>query len=120
MMGRRWGAWCNVIAGAILAVGPFALKYYTLSDIAMYEAVAVGVVIGVCALWLASSETAPAYLNYLVALFGAWSIAAPFVLGYHNTIVLARNTDIGVGIVVALIALISHYASPVVRRRIAA
>jgi hypothetical protein len=35
------------------------------------------------------------------------------VFGYHNTVELARNTDIGVGIVVALIACVSHsHVSP--------
>ncbi len=117
----RWGAWCNVIAGALLVVAPFALGYYTLSDIAMYEAVAVGLLIGVCALWSALSKAAPAYLDYVIGIFGGWSIAAPFVLGYHNTLEVARNTDIGIGIIVALIAMISHfYVSPVVRRKVAA
>jgi len=117
----RWAAWCNVIAGALLVIAPFALGYYSLSDIAMYEAVAVGLLIGGCALWSALSTAAPAYLDYLVALFGGWSIAAPFVLGYHNTVEVARNTDIGVGIVVALIALIGRfYVSTVARRKVAA
>lgn len=121
MTGRRWGAWCNVIAGALLAMAPFVLGYYTLNDVAMYEAVAVGLLIAVCALWLALSETAPAYLDYVVALFGAWSIVAPFVLGYHNTIEVARNTDIAVGAAVALIAIIGRfYVRPVVRRKVAA
>lgn len=121
MTGMRWAAWCNVIAGALLVIAPFALGYHTLSEIAMYEAVAVGLLIGVCALWSALSKGAPAYLDYLVALFGGWSIAAPFVLGYHNTIEAARNTDIGVGVLVALIALIGHYyVSPIMRRKVAA
>ena len=31
MTGMRWGAWLNVIAGALLVLAPFALGYYTLS-----------------------------------------------------------------------------------------
>lgn len=121
MTGMRWGAWCNVIAGALLVIAPFALGYYTLSEIAMYEAVAVGLLIGGCALWSALSKATPAYLDYVVALFGGWSIVAPYVLGYHNTIEAARNADMGIGILVALVALISHYyVSPVVRRKVAA
>ncbi len=120
MTGMRWGAWLNVIAGVLLVIAPFALGYYTLSDIAMYEAVAVGLLIGGIALWSALSTGAPAYLDYLVALFGGWSIAAPFVLGYHNTIEVARNTDISVGLFVVLIALIGHYyPSPFMRRKVA-
>jgi hypothetical protein len=121
MTGRNWAAWCNVILGALLAIAPFAAGYYTLNDIATYEAVAVGVLIAGCALWAAVSKAAPAYLGYVVALLGAWSVAAPFVLGYHNTIEIARNADIGIGILVAAIALIGHfYVSPVVRRKVAA
>jgi hypothetical protein len=117
----RWGAWLNVIAGMVLARAPFALGYYTISEIAMYEAVAVGLLIGCIALWSALSTAAPAYLDYIVALFGGWSIVAPFVFGYHTTVELARNADIAVGIVVALIACVSHfYVSPVGRQKVAA
>lgn len=121
MTGMTWAAWCNVIVGALLAIAPYALGYYTLSDIATYEAVAVGLLIGGCALWSALSKVAPTYLDYVVALLGGWSIVAPFVLGYHNTIEMARTTDIGVGILVALIACIGRfYVSPVTRRKVAA
>jgi len=117
----RWGAWLNVVAGALLAIAPFALGYYTLSDVAMYEAVAVGLLIGVIALWSALSTAAPAYLDYIVALFGGWSIVAPFVFGYHATVEVARNTDIVIGIAVALIALVGHfYVSPMTRQRVTA
>ena len=121
MTGTKWGAWLNVIAGVVLLIAPFALGYYTVSDIAMYEAVAVGLLIGGIALWSALSTDAPAYLDYVVALLGGWSLVAPFVFGYHNTVELARNTDIAVGIVVALIACVSHfYVSPVGRQKVTA
>ena len=121
MTGLRWGAWLNVIAGVLLVIAPFALGYYTLSDIAMYEAVGVGFLIGGIALWSAPGTEAPAYLDYIVALFGGWSIVAPFVFGYHTTVEVARNTDVVIGIAVALIALVSHfYASPITRHKVAA
>ena len=121
MTGMRWGAWLNVIAGVLLVIAPFALGYYTLSEIAMYEAVVVGLLIGGIALWSALSADAPAYLDYIVALFGGWSIAAPFVLGYHTTVEMARNTDVVIGIAVVLIALVSHfYVSPVTRQKVTA
>jgi hypothetical protein len=117
----RWGAWLNVIAGVLLVIAPFALGYYTLSNIAMYEAVVVGLLIGGIALWSALDTDAPDYLDYIVALFGGWSIVAPFVFGYHSTIEVARNTDMVIGIAVALIALISHfYVSPVTRQKVTA
>jgi hypothetical protein len=43
------------------------------------------------------------------------------VLGYYNTITLARNVDVVAGLVVAAIALFSHfYASPMRRQKLAA
>ena len=121
MTGTKWGAWLNVIAGVLLVIAPFALGYYTLSDIAMYEAVVVGLMIGGLALWSALSADAPAYLDYIVALFGGWSIAAPFMFGYHGTVEVARNTDVVMGVAVALIALVSHfYVSPVTRQKVTA
>ena len=121
MTGVKWGAWLNVIAGVLLVAAPFALGYYTVSDIAMYEAVAAGLLIGGIALWSALNTAAPAYLDYLVATLGAWSIVAPFAFGYHTTVEMARNTDIVIGTAVALIALVSHfYASPITRHKVAA
>src|SRR3954468_14915398 len=120
MTGTKWGAWLNVIAGVLLVIAPFALGYYTLSDVAMYEAVVVGVLIGGVALWSALSTAAPAYLDYVLAVLGGWSIAAPFVLGYQ-AVEMARHTDTAIGIAVALIALASHfYVKPVVRRNVTA
>jgi hypothetical protein len=56
-----------------------------------------------------------------VALFGGWSIVAPFVFGYHATVEVARNTDVVIGIAVALIALVSHfYVWPVTRHKVTA
>ena len=121
MRETRWGAWLNAIAGGLLVIAPFALGYYTLSDIATYEAVAVGLLIGGIALWSALSTDAPAYLDYIVALFGGWSVVAPFVFGYHATVEVARDTDVAIGIAVALIAIASHfYVSPATRRKVTA
>ena len=118
MTGVRWGAWLNVIAGVLLVIAPFALGYYSLSDIAMYEAVVVGLLIGGIAMWSALSTDAPTYLDYIVALSGGWSLIAPFVFGYHTTVEVARNTDVVIGIAVALIALVSHfYAWPIPRHK---
>ena len=114
----KWGAWLNAIAGVLLVIAPFALGYYTLSDIAMYQAVAVGLLIAAVALWSALNKDAPAYLDYILALLGGWSIVAPFALGYHATVETARNTDVVMGIAVALIALVSHfYVSPETRQK---
>ena len=67
------------------------------------------------------STDTPAYLDYVVALFGGWSIVAPFVFAYDTTVEIARNADIVIGIAVALIVLVSHfYVSPVTRQNVTA
>ena len=115
MTGTRWAAWFNVMAGTLLVVAPYALEYYSLSDIAVYEAVAVGSLICGIALWCALNEAAPGYLDYALALLGGWSIVAPFVLGYQH-IEVARHTDAVVGAAVLVVSLLGHfYSSPVER-----
>lgn len=121
MTGTKWGAWLNVCAGLLLVVAPFALGYHADSQPAVYEAVTVGLLVGGIALWSALSTSAPAWLDYAVAALGGWSIVAPFALGYHDTVAMARNTDMLVGFAVLLIALVSHfYASSVSRQKVAA
>jgi hypothetical protein len=117
----RWAAWTNVIAGALLAIAPFALGYSATSSVAMTEAAVVGVLIAGIALWSALSTAAPAYLEHVLAVLGGWSVIAPFVLGYYNMIEVARNVDIVAGLVVAAVALIGHfYESPGARQKVAA
>jgi hypothetical protein len=108
----------NVLAGLLLVVAPFALGYYTLSEIAMYEAVVAGLLIAGTALWSAMRAAAPGYVDYIVAALGGWSMVAPFLLGYHETAEMARNTDVVMGLAVLLIALVSHfYVSPIERQK---
>jgi len=45
------------------------------------------------------------YLPWILAVVGSWLIAAPFLLGYASTEV-AKNNDVGVGVVMVLGALI--------------
>jgi hypothetical protein len=117
----KWGAMLNVVAGALLMAAPFVLGYSTLNDMATYEAIVVGLLIGSVALWSATSTAAPDYLDYILAILGAWSSAAPFVFGYAATVSTARNTDIVMGIAVALIALVTHFnVSPANRPKVTA
>jgi hypothetical protein len=108
----RWSAWVVFIAGLGLIAAPFATGYSALSTTATTEAVVVGLLIAAFALWTAF-RSAPVYVEYILAACGAWSIVAPFVLGYSG-VELARNSDILVGAVVALIAIVrAIYRTPV-------
>lgn len=101
----KWTGPMIAIAGAWLAVAPFALGYRLLSSSATVEAVGVGMFILVFATWAALKPIARPYAGYVLMVVGGWSIVAPFALGYH-AVALARNNDIVVGVIVAIVALL--------------
>src|SRR5438552_3006178 len=101
----RCAAWASLVAGLWLIVAPFATGYYTISSIATTEAIAVGSLISTFALWSAWAGRVPHYVDYALMLFGAWSIIAPFVLECRE-LELAFYSDVTVGIVVFLIAIV--------------
>ena len=108
----KWSAWTTVLAGVCLLAAPFATGYNTLSNLATAEAVVLGLLIAGLGLWTALGSEVPAYVDYLLIVCGAWSVTAPFVLGYGNT-TMALNSDVIVGIVVAAVAVYRTFvASP--------
>jgi SPW repeat len=90
-------------------VAPFATGYSTVNSVATTEAVGAGLLIGGFGLWLALTDNAPQYVDYLLGLFGIWSIAAPFVFGYR-ALVAACYSDVVVGVVVFIAAIASIYS----------
>jgi hypothetical protein len=114
----RWTAWTNTVMGALLVIAPFALGYNTVSRLATGEAVVVGLLIAAVSLWSALSTVAPVSLDYFATVLGAWSVVAPFVLGYASIALMARNADMIAGIVVAVLAIVSRfYESPISHRK---
>ena len=99
----KWSAWIAVLAGVCLLVAPLAAGYSGVSAVATAEAVVLGVLIAALALWAAFGTDVPHYVDYLLLACGAWSIVAPFALGYSDTAV-ARNSDVIAGIVVVAVA----------------
>ena len=110
----KWTDWMISLAGAWLAVAPFVLGYDSLSSSATVEAIAVGVLVVAFAAWGAYQAAARRNIDYVLMLLGGWSIVAPFALGY-NAVEFARNNDIVVGLVVAVMALIDwiRVSSPI-------
>jgi hypothetical protein len=104
-----WAAWTGVIAGLWSIVAPFAAGYYTANSVATTEAIVAGILIAGFSLWLALADHAPQYVDYLIGLFGIWSVVAPFVLGYRE-LTAAFYSDVIVGVVVFLAAIGSIYA----------
>jgi hypothetical protein len=116
----RWSPWITVLAGLGLVAAPFATGYNTLSDVATIEAIALGLLIAGLGLWTALGTDVPAYVDYLLILWGGWSIVAPFVLAYSET-PMARNSDVIAGIVVAAVAAYRAIsASPGARQKVTA
>jgi hypothetical protein len=70
--------------------------------------VTAGLLIAGFALWLATADAAPLYVDYLLALLGVWSVAAPFALDYR-TVLTALYNDVVVGVIVFLAAIVSIY-----------
>jgi hypothetical protein len=105
-----WAAWTGVIAGLWSIVAPFAAGYDNLSSVATIEAVVAGLLIGGFSLWRAVAEEPPQYVDYLIGLFGIWSVIAPFALGNWNLVTMAFYSDVIVGIVVLCAAITSIYA----------
>lgn len=99
-----WGVWTMVVAGVWMILAPFVTGYYAMSTIATTQAVIAGLAIAGLALWAALHTYAPAYIYYILAVIGAWSVAAPFALGYQE-IELARNSDVLAGAVVVILAM---------------
>ena len=116
----KWSSWTAVAAGIWLLLAPFATGYSTFSSVATAEAIGVGLVIAGFAAWAAFGVAVPSYVDYVLLLAGAWSIVAPFALGYSD-IAVARTSDMTVGIVVAIVALFrSVWAMPGRRQNAAA
>ncbi len=104
-----WAAWTALTAGLWSIVAPFATGYYNVTSVAAAEAVVAGLLIAGFSLWLALAEQAPQYVDYLIGLFGIWSVIAPFALGYRD-VTMALYSDVIVGAVVFCAAIASIYA----------
>ncbi len=96
-------SWLVAVAGLWEVLAPFILGY-SATTIAMWNAVIVGVVLIVLAVWAALSENVrlDQNLEWIGAVVGVWLIVAPFILAYSPTVVAMWN-DIIVGIVVIML-----------------
>jgi hypothetical protein len=99
----------NVLAGIWLIISPFILAYSGLR-VAMWDTLLVGIVILVFAWVRAASPALHVGLSWLNLLLGIWLIVSPFVLGYVANRPALWN-DTGLGIIVAVLAIVSIVAS---------
>ena len=105
-------SWIVALFGLWELLSPFILGY-TGVTVAVWDAVILGVVVIVLALWsaLSNSTGSERALDWINAIIGLWFIVAPFVLGFSTMAVVLWNSII-VGIVIALLGAWSALSLP--------
>ena len=115
MKGLSWKglSWANFILGIWLLLAPFTFGYAHVVSAALWEDAIVGGLIAILALWRAVAVKAENTIGIalVTAGLGLWSLIAPIALSYHSLTSAAWN-DMIVGIVVAILALLSTLEKP--------
>lgn len=107
-----WASGLNIIAGIWLIIAPFVLLFDKQSG--RVDDVIVGIVVAVLAAIRVFAARDAAWLSWINAILGLWTIASPFVLGlqaqsaYWNNVIL--------GIVILVLGIISASAVPAMTR----
>jgi hypothetical protein len=96
----KWTSWVNVLLGAWLFVAPWVLQY---TGAGASEDHAVGVIVLLLALGSALVPRSVDALAIMNVIVGLWIVFAPAIYGYDYIRVAATN-DIGVGLLVVLLA----------------
>ncbi|HEY9025738.1 MAG TPA: SPW repeat protein [Burkholderiaceae bacterium] len=98
---KHWQDPVNALLGAWLALSPWVIGYVS-NATANYNAVVVGLLLIAAA--LGAMFVPKAWEEWTEAVLGLWLIVSPWALAFGDDR-LARNTAVGTGIVVALLAL---------------
>jgi uncharacterized membrane protein len=96
--------WLVAVAGLWEILAPFILGY-SVTAVAMWNAIIIGVVLIVLAVIAALHEqvSVDRTLDWVNAALGLWLILAPFILGY-SAVAAAMWNDIVVGLIVIVLA----------------
>jgi len=103
----------NVLAGIWLLISPWVLAFNGLGN-ATSNNVILGIVIGVLAACRATGAL-PAWASWVNLILGLWVIISPWALGFSSN-GTATSNDVIFGIIVAVLAVWSANAAPVVGR----
>ncbi|MFV1961154.1 MAG: SPW repeat protein [Acidimicrobiia bacterium] len=104
---QRWQDWVLLVGGIWLFVAPWVLG--TSSDTgSSSNAWTLGVLIAATA-WWALAKPAEKAAGWLQALFGAWMIAAPWLVGFTGETAAAWNAwAVGAGVVALAVWVIAE------------
>jgi hypothetical protein len=98
---KHWQDAINALLGAWMALSPWVVGYVQNTS-ANYNAVVVGALLIAAA--LGAMFVPKAWEEWTEAVLGIWLIASPWALAFTADMT-ARNTAIGTGIIVTLLAL---------------
>ena len=97
--------WVNLVLAILLVISPWVLAFST--GIAMYNAVIVGLVIGLVA--IGALVAFAQWEEWVNLILGAWAIISPFVLGFA-AVTVAMWTHVLIGLVVAVLAAVELWS----------
>lgn len=104
----RLSSGVNLVAGLWLVVAPFALGYADIDE-ALWNDVIVGVLIAGLAVVRLAMPMRNDWVSWVNFFLGGWLVVAPFALNPEVDEAVAN--DVTVGIVVAVLAIVSTVAS---------
>ncbi len=91
----------SFLFGLWLIISPFVMGFSTLSAMAMYDAVIVGVIVAILSLIRFFSPGSSTALNWINALLGLWLIISPFVLALSGVAgVLVNFVIVGIAFII--------------------
>lgn len=98
---RRWQDWANLVLGLWLILSPWLLGYSATSA-ALWNALIVGVVVGLMA--LLHLQNGPMWEEWVNVVLGVWLILSPWLLGFSAQGNATWNAVV-VGLLVGALAL---------------
>ena len=105
---QRWQDWVNLVLGIWLILSPWILGFSG-TPAAMWNAVIVGVVVGLMALM--HLRGGPLWEEWVNVVLGIWLILSPWILGFSGMANALWNAVI-VGVLVGALALSATRETP--------
>jgi hypothetical protein len=101
-------SWTNFALGVWLVIAPFALFYRGIQA-ALWDDVAVGVLIAAYSFWRALEIEQLIVGNWVVGALGLWALVSPFVLHFSGaTIAMRNNVIVGAAVTILTIWLAAN------------
>jgi hypothetical protein len=105
---RHWQDWVNLVLGLWLILSPWLLGYSS-APAAMWNAVIIGVVVGLMS--FLHLRGGPLWEEWANVVLGIWLILSPWILGFSGMTSAMWNAVI-VGILVGVLALSEARETP--------